>query len=97
MSSLLSERQKDDLYVASLPNVLLTNFENYSHKSILEYLYSNGFTESFNSLKEETGIEHTPDAKSKYNGLLEKKWTSVIRLQKKVGLRPATRTKADAW
>ena len=54
-----------------------------SHRSILEYLHSNGFAESFKSLSSETGINHTPDPKSKYNGLLEKKWTSVIRLQKK--------------
>jgi len=54
------------------------------HRSILEYLHSNGFAESFKSLTSETGINHTPDPKSKYNGLLEKKWTSVIRLQKKI-------------
>ena len=53
------------------------------HKAILEYLHSNNFTDAFNSLKSDTGIEYTPDPKAKYSGLLEKKWTSVIRLQKK--------------
>lgn len=36
-------------------------------------------------LKSETHLEDfTSDPKQKYSGLLEKKWTSVIRLQKKV-------------
>ncbi|KAH9928209.1 miller-Dieker lissencephaly protein [Fomitopsis serialis] len=54
------------------------------HKAILEYLHSNNFTDAFNSLKTDAGIEYTPDPKAKYAGLLEKKWTSVIRLQKKI-------------
>ncbi|PCH37737.1 dynein regulator [Wolfiporia cocos MD-104 SS10] len=54
------------------------------HKAILEYLHTNNFTDSFNSLKSETGIDYSPDSKTKYSGLLEKKWTSVIRLQKKI-------------
>ncbi|KAL7283677.1 hypothetical protein ACG7TL_003113 [Trametes sanguinea] len=53
-------------------------------KSILEYLHANNFTDAFNALKSETGIDYTPDPKAKYAGLLEKKWTSVIRLQKKI-------------
>ena len=60
----------------------------YSHKSILEYLHANNFMESYNALKTDTGVEYTPDAKSRYGGLLEKKWTSVIRLQKKASLSP---------
>ncbi|OCH86891.1 dynein regulator [Obba rivulosa] len=54
------------------------------HKSILEYLHANNFIDAFDSLKSEAGIDYTPDPKSKYAGLLEKKWTSVIRLQKKI-------------
>lgn len=57
----------------------------FRHKAILDYLSSSGFTDSFNSLKSETHNEDfTADPKQKYSGLLEKKWTSVIRLQKKV-------------
>ncbi|KAF8891189.1 WD40-repeat-containing domain protein [Infundibulicybe gibba] len=56
------------------------------HKSMLDYLHASGFAAAFNALKEDTGTEYTPDPKAKYTGLLEKKWTSVIRLQKKVGL-----------
>ncbi|KAI0807782.1 miller-Dieker lissencephaly protein [Fomes fomentarius] len=53
-------------------------------KSILEYLHANNFSDAFNALKLDTGVEYTPDPKGKYVGLLEKKWTSVIRLQKKI-------------
>ena len=51
---------------------------------MLEYLHTNNFTSAYNALKEEDSVEYTPDPKAKYAGLLEKKWTSVIRLQKKV-------------
>ena len=52
---------------------------------MLEYLHTNNFTSVYNALKEEASVsEYTPDPKTKYAGLLEKKWTSVIRLQKKV-------------
>ncbi|KAG2752677.1 dynein regulator [Suillus brevipes Sb2] len=54
------------------------------HKSMLEYLHTSNFTAAYNALKEDTGVEYTPDPKAKYAGLLEKKWTSVIRLQKKI-------------
>jgi hypothetical protein len=42
---------------------------------------------SYNALKSESDNEDFQvdgDVKAKWNGLLEKKWTSVIRLQKKV-------------
>ncbi|RDB21224.1 Nuclear distribution protein PAC1 [Hypsizygus marmoreus] len=54
------------------------------HKSMLDYLHANNFTTAFNALKAEVSTEYTPDPKAKYTGLLEKKWTSVIRLQKKI-------------
>ncbi|GAA5822770.1 hypothetical protein JCM11251_004371 [Rhodosporidiobolus azoricus] len=68
MTSVLSERQKDEL-----------------HKSMLDYLNTNGFHETLAALKKESGqAEFQPDPKAKWSGLLEKKWTSVIRLQKKI-------------
>lgn len=67
-TSILSERQKDEL-----------------HKSILDYFKTNGLHESYSTLARETDLESfSPDPKAKYSGLLEKKWTSVIRLQKKI-------------
>lgn len=50
------------------------------NQAILEYLQSAGFIETFNSFKKEANVEPDP----KKAGLLEKKWASVIRLQKKV-------------
>lgn len=53
------------------------------HRAMADYLVSNGFSESAEIFKRESD---TPDDnEKKYAGLLEKKWTSVIRLQKKVG------------
>ncbi|KAG0660858.1 protein with putative role during mitosis [Rhodotorula mucilaginosa] len=68
MSTILTERQKDEL-----------------HKSILDYLQTNGYTETLSAFKGEAHLpDFQPDPKAKWSGLLEKKWTSVIRLQKKI-------------
>lgn len=49
---------------------------------------TSGFEEAFKALKNETeNDDFVPDPKQKYAGLLEKKWTSVIRLQKKVHIK----------
>jgi platelet-activating factor acetylhydrolase IB subunit alpha len=66
-----------------VPVVTLLNDVQLRHKSMLEYLHANNFTDAFNALKADTNIDYNPEPKSKYAGLLEKKWTSVIRLQKK--------------
>eukprot|EP01087_Luapelamoeba_hula_P019994 TRINITY_DN671_c6_g1_i1.p1 TRINITY_DN671_c6_g1~~TRINITY_DN671_c6_g1_i1.p1 ORF type:complete len:429 (+),score=63.12 TRINITY_DN671_c6_g1_i1:295-1581(+) len=50
------------------------------HQALLEYLKGSGFTKTYEALLEESHVD--PDPKS--DGLLEKKWTSVIRLQKKI-------------
>ena len=54
--------------------------------AILDYLRTSGLTAAFESLKNEANLAdgYVADGKQKYSGLLEKKWTSVIRLQKKV-------------
>lgn len=52
------------------------------NKAIADYLYSNGYNEALDHFKKETDMPGEVD--KKYSGLLEKKWTSVIRLQKKV-------------
>jgi len=57
---------------------------------MLEYLHANNFLGAYNALKADSGIAYTPDPKAKYAGLLEKKWTSVIRLQKKVSCARST-------
>ncbi|KDN50422.1 putative platelet-activating factor acetylhydrolase ib alpha subunit [Tilletiaria anomala UBC 951] len=66
--SMLSERQREEL-----------------NRSILDYFKTQGLTQSFDALARETGQDgFVVDPKAKYAGLLEKKWTSVIRLQKKL-------------
>lgn len=53
---------------------------------MLSYLHSAGMHDAYDALKQETdnGEFDPSDVKAKWVGLLEKKWTSVIRLQKKV-------------
>ena len=59
-----------------------------SHKAIVAYLTSINHPDSAARLKEDLNIGgNFDDATSKkYEGLLEKKWTSVVRLQKKACL-----------
>jgi hypothetical protein len=58
------------------------------HKAMLSYLHASGLHETYESLRRETDTDDfdPSDGKAKWVGLLEKKWTSVIRLQKKVCL-----------
>jgi hypothetical protein len=52
------------------------------NKAIADYMLSNGYNDTLDAFKRETDMPG--DVDKKYAGLLEKKWTSVIRLQKKV-------------
>ncbi|KJA21636.1 hypothetical protein HYPSUDRAFT_67562 [Hypholoma sublateritium FD-334 SS-4] len=56
------------------------------HKSMLDYLYNAGFIKTYNELKAEAPevADFTPDPTSPASGLLVKKWTSIIRMQRKV-------------
>ncbi|KAL3417806.1 nuclear distribution protein pac-1a [Phlyctema vagabunda] len=69
MSQFLTPRQAEEL-----------------HKSIIAYLTSTNLISSATALREELAIGDGFDAATskKYEGLLEKKWTSVVRLQKKI-------------
>ena len=48
----------------------------------MDYLLSSGYVDSLEAFKREADI--SGDIDKKYTGLLEKKWTSVVRLQKRV-------------
>jgi len=62
--------------------MVLTNKEKGElNKAILDYLKTEGLTESAEILQKEAETEELDPKKT---GLLEKKWTSVIRLNKKV-------------
>jgi len=69
MSALLSDKQATEL-----------------HKSIIAYLVASNHPNSAAALSEELGLGESFDdaTRKKYEGLLEKKWTSVVRLQKKI-------------
>ena len=54
------------------------------NKAIADYMLSNGYNEALDAFKRDTDMPG--DVDKKYSGLLEKKWTSVIRLQKKVSV-----------
>lgn len=56
------------------------------HRAMLSYLHISGMHSTYEALRTETLIDdfEADDPKAKWVGLLEKKWTSVIRLQKKV-------------
>ncbi|KAF1329812.1 putative dynein regulator, partial [Globisporangium splendens] len=58
--------------------------EDPRHQSMLDYLHGMGerFADTAAAFEREAGI--TKSADGKHAGLLEKKWTSVIRLQRKV-------------
>lgn len=63
------------------------------NKAIADYLASNGYNEALDSFKSEADMPGEID--KKYAGLLEKKWTSVIRLQKKVNELEAKLSEAE--
>ena len=52
------------------------------HRAIADYLKQNGLKQSLEAFKSESNTAGEEDRK--YVNLLEKKWTSVVRLQKKV-------------
>lgn len=81
----LTNSQADELQVLLVPSEppQLTTFR---HKSIAGYLTIAGHSKSAAALREDCGIGQSFDdaTAKKYAGFLEKKWTSVVRLQKKV-------------
>ncbi|KAK0490479.1 dynein regulator [Armillaria novae-zelandiae] len=54
------------------------------HKSILDYLSTAGFSKTVDQFKEELPSDFRYDLSQNSSGLLVKKWTSVIRMQKKI-------------
>jgi len=63
------------------------------NKAIADYMLSNGYNDALDAFKRDTDMPG--DVDKKYCGLLEKKWTSVIRLQKKVNELEAKLSEAE--
>ncbi|VDM42582.1 unnamed protein product, partial [Toxocara canis] len=53
-----------------------------SNRAVADYLFSHGYKETLETFRREADLKGVED--NKVSGLLEKKWTSVLRLQKKV-------------
>ncbi|KAJ4415248.1 Lissencephaly-1, partial [Neurospora sp. IMI 360204] len=69
MSQILTSRQADEL-----------------HRALIAYLSAANLPNTAAALREELNLSEEvfdPATAKKYEGLLEKKWTSVVRLQKK--------------
>lgn len=69
MSLLLTDRQRTEL-----------------NQAILEYLSSQGdkYASTITHFKQESGLADASQENTASKGILEKKWTSVIRLQKRI-------------
>ena len=57
-------------------------FLHHRNKAIADYFQQCGYTQTLEKFKEETNMQD--DIEKRFANLLEKKWTSVIRLQRKV-------------
>lgn len=66
-----------------MKTLLSTHQKDEINKAIADYLQSNGYLESLEIFRKEAHINND-DFDKKLVGILEKKWTSVVRLQKKV-------------
>lgn len=88
MSLLLPTRQAEELYVHSPPLMLIIEANMLSrYKSIIAYLSANSLPNAATALRTELNLgEDVFDGVTtkKYETLLEKKWNSIVRLQKKV-------------
>lgn len=65
---------------------LASDLQSDRHKSIIAYLLSAGMNDTAASLRKDSNLADTFDdvTAKKYETLLEKKWTSVVRLQKRI-------------
>ena len=86
MSGLLTNRQADELQAFSTSGVEEGLTVCHRHKAMISYLVSAGMDETAALLRQESrlGPDFDDAAAKRYDTLLEKKWTSVVRLQKKI-------------
>jgi platelet-activating factor acetylhydrolase IB subunit alpha len=54
------------------------------NKAIADYLLTNNYKEAFDSFCKDANLQPDVCADKKFAGALEKKWTTVVRLQKKI-------------
>ncbi|KAK1788065.1 hypothetical protein P4O66_016542, partial [Electrophorus voltai] len=80
----LPARGRDSAPTHTATMVLSQRQRDELNRAIADYLRSNGYEEAYSVFKKEAELDMNEELDKKYAGLLEKKWTSVIRLQKKV-------------
>ena len=54
------------------------------NSAVLEYLVKQGYQESAEKFNEEANVKAVDEKSAAHKDLLEKKWTSVVRLKKQV-------------
>ena len=64
--------------------ILSTRQKDELNRAIADYLSSNNYKESFDTFVKETNLPADICEDKKHSGVLEKKWTTVVRLQKKI-------------
>lgn len=72
----------------------------YRHKSIIAYLSANNLSDAAAALRTELNLGEDafdPATAKKYETLLEKKWTSIVRLQKKARYLPLLSVGGGCW
>lgn len=62
--------------------VLTAKQKDELNRAILGYLQEQGYSEALEALKREAAVQEAID--EKFHQLLEKKWTAIVRLQKKI-------------
>lgn len=62
--------------------IIIQFYNSSSNQAIADYLSTNNYSEALEAFRKEADL--SSEIEKKFGGLLEKKWTSVIRLQKKV-------------
>lgn len=73
------------LFLCTLPFATSTHTNRvliYRNKAVVGYLKAQGYSETAASMEAE--CETPTDSDAKFDTLLEKKWTAIVRLQKKV-------------
>ncbi len=54
------------------------------NRAIADYLLTNNYKDSYDSFLKDAQLADDNNSDKKYSGALEKKWTTVVRLQKKI-------------
>ena len=73
----------DIFFYADKPDqVFMDSLSICRHTSIADYLANNGYMETLEMFKREAAL--SGEADGRFSGLLEKRWTAILRMAKKV-------------